>query len=156
MCLLVHLCLVFNLKMSNCLSRDVPSQKSSMLNAKCYFQTFHPTVPLAECLSAGGKRKYTSCGMWIKLKNQWRQYSDFTYYSIKHSSSSGRVQNVTVCTCFGFLPSLYLWSFLCTFCHLTCGCVPLWIPFICVDCLFFPVWAACQMYCILKGCEGVF
>lgn len=46
MCLLLHLCLVFNLKMfvPTRPRKDVLSQKSFTLDAKCYFQIFHPVV----------------------------------------------------------------------------------------------------------------
>ncbi len=50
---------------------------------------------------------------------------------------------------FFVLQSLYLWSFVCTLCHLTCGFVSLLIPFICVR-FFFSFCAACQTYCIWK------
>ena len=46
MCLLLHLCLVFNLKLfvPPRPRKDVLSQKSFTLDAKCYFQIFHPVV----------------------------------------------------------------------------------------------------------------
>ncbi len=127
----------------------VTEKKENKLHAACFFLLIFKLVNQVEV-------KFNTQWHEVGFK-QWKQYYAFTH-SIKHWSSSGHMQNVTV----------YMFLFFCS----PCICEALYVHFVIwlvvlflyeisglsfvFMSIFFFCCAVCQMYCILKGCEGVF
>jgi len=137
-CLLLHLCLVFNLKMSSCLSHYDPKgtlcprspphlmpnlvSNKNILPVRSSFADFH--------ISDGWSWR------WISPRSLTRSISNSGNSIMIHKlilNWPRLICRMSLCMFRGYLRSLYLWSFFRTFCKLFCGFGQL---FPCPSCVF--------------------
>lgn len=125
------------------------------------FPNFPPSICSRGKIKSASSRKFLSVSFQVSESSEI-QHTEATVETVLWFSSQyqsfivlGSYAGCCCMYCFS-LRSLYLWSFVCTFCHLSCGFVPFTDSLRLCWYFVFSFCVACQMYCILKDVKVYF